>query len=443
MSGTKRKSPEPAIERPEASGSSDVAQLDALLTELKLEYKNGGGRYTAHRANDINVSHTILERVGVVGIAEVAFASSRKSMLGYLARSFAELHKDRVPEDELKRWRKEGVGAIDGAKVLRGTNAYGSQVLGNVGFGFVFGQKNPLDSPLVRRVGDLGDVRFEYQPMVAATGHWLGEEYNVRRNVFALGAKVCGGGDDNRKLTWSWDSTKYVPPNPRDGTPKVLTEPHCDIYDNHERTQMAVELGESSRRLCYVPFSNHPRVKALLRRIDARYASMRTGFVSFDAKNDALRQVFFKHAIAFDQYSLAAWAPGIVHFEAFTKSTPAESVPTDGGVRVVDHRSLARGEKLDCIRVIVGTHKSSLYDNEHRMLSAMVRGGFVPSLYRSNKHSPRLRQNLMCAKSTQFHKTRTVTQHEKDQFQRWIDSINVDTSIAAWDQRDRIVYGLE
>lgn len=434
MSGTKRKAPELRVEEAEESGSSLVAQLDTLLWSLEAEYENGGGRYTA-AADDVDGADRILERVGAAGMLGVADERARDDMLRCLARGFVALHKDRVPPAELARWQAEGVGTIDHKTMLRGTNAQGQQVLGNVGFGFVFGQKNALEPKLVKRVGELGDVRFEYQPMVALNAEWLAAHERVRSTVLSLGGKPCSV--NGSRVSWSWDSTKYVPPNARAGTPKVLTEPHCDLYEARCRVQMAIELGQNTRRLCYVPFTNHPRVVALLRRIDSRFASLRVGFVSFDAKNKALRQVFFKHAIAYDQYSLAAWATGVVHFEAFTMPDPRRGA----GARCVAHRSLARSESLDCIRVVVGTHQTSLRQDEHKKLAVMVDAGYVPSLYRAAKHHARLRANLMCAKSTQFHKTRSVTDAEAQAIERAY-AADPDAVIAGWPQAKCDVYGL-
>ena len=439
MTSRKRKSSSPSAQpAPLPPGRiAKLAELDRRLTELEQEYESTGGTYALQFGPDI-VDHAdeIFRATGVVGINNIVAEHDAEAMRVALGQCAADLHGDRVSEAVREQFR-QGAKSTETPEYSRGMGAAGV-VRGNVGFGFLFGQKNAFDDRMVGPVGGK-QTRFEYQPMHAYNAKWLSERVSVLDTVLALGAKE--GPAEAPVPMVSWDSTKYVL-DAFIGTKKDLTNPHVDLYEQGvpNRRQMAIEMCQKdpvtgrARRLCYVPFSTHPDIVHLLSELDDRYRSIAGGFVSF--KDDGMFDVLCRHAISFDSYHLAVWGDGVVHFEAFTVPDPLRS-----GVCRVQDRKLRRGEKLECIRVVCGTHRPTLDPDDLKKLNVLADAGFLPSLYRSKQHWPLLRNNLMCAKTTQFHKTRDITDSEAIRFQEALGS-DPDQVVSGWSGSKKLVYGL-
>lgn len=415
-----------------------LSQLDARLTALRADFEaQGNSMLFAFAGADPAAIDAAFRRTGVVGVANVATEDDAASMRQGVAAAAVALHQGRVAASVLRGWLAD-VKTIDSDTHRRGKGANGV-VWGNCAFGFVFGQKNSADSPLVASVAGASTL-FEKQPGHKQTVAWLEARPPIADLVLALGA--LDGCAADGPLMVSWDSIKYVY-DAFAGTRKTLTQPHVDLYsettDMHRR-QMAIEISAKSpgtgraRRLCYVPFTNHPDIQTLLARIDKRYGSARDGFVSLH--DDGLWRVLFTHAVSFDSYHLAMWADGVVHFEAF-----AEPDPRRPGLCRVQDRALVRGEKLECMRAIVGTHRATLGKEALAKFNVMADSGFLMSLYRRKQHSAAAQANLMCAKSTQFHTVRSVLPAEVAEF-RAADATDVDAAIGAWSATKRRLYGV-
>lgn len=409
-------------------------QLDSKLECLKREFLCSGGRYL-FQLDQLDEARKALLITGVAGFGDVTDAAGVAQAALACGKGAADLHRGRVPANTIECWRRDPT-KIDNPLYRRG--AANHIVYGNVGFGFLFGQKTDrlLKTPVG---GEL--VPFEYQPMHRHNIEWLEQHPTVAGAILAVGQH-----QGLPAPMVSWDSAKYVF-DPFCGTKKILTKHHADIYSRTtptKRVQMALEFsvkecsGGRARRLVYVPFTHHPDVQDLMSRILKKPNVFKSaGFVALD-QDEALCGVLERHAVAFDSYHLAAWGDSVVHFEAFT--VPDEQSP--GLARVAD-RTLKRGPKLQLVRMVCGTHHPTVGQLELRKLAVMSEAGFLPSVYRLGVYKrTKVAQNMMCAKSTQFHKPRIVSDQEASEFAD-AAGLDVDATTAAWSPLKRALYGLE
>jgi len=415
------------------------AQLDAKLTALRSNFTASGGTFLFSMSDPVDSIRRCIEETGIAGVKDVTDAAGFTDAAKACGYGGADLHRDRLPDELLRRWRTEP-WLMDTDEHRRGKN----RVWGNCGFAFVYGQK-PARGDLLWDEGlEAGKLPYEYQPMHRHNVHWLEQRPQLARLILDLGRMSDAEADAQLPPPMvSWDSSKFVY-DAFKGTKKELTKHHADIYSRTTRThrrQMAIELTNPqqgrARRLVYVPFTNRPEIKALIGRIlDKPAIFERAGFVGMD-QDEQLCRILERHAVGFDSFHLAVWGDSVVHFEAFTR--PSQSA----GLAEVADRKLRRGSPAMLVRMVIGTHRPTLTQADLRRLAVACEAGFLPALYHKSVYKKnKVAENVMCAKSTQFHQARSVTEREKAEFAAF-QGTDVDTEVARWTPLRREIHGLE
>ena len=349
----------------------------------------------------------------MIGITDLVSYAEVCDARQFVAKAAVDLHRDRVSDCELQTWL-DNPTAIDADKYRRGAN----HVWGNCGFGFIFGQLNSLEETLYHKDLEYKPIPFEYQPMHRYNLEWIEKQGDLCDTIFELGRAndaVANTPAALASMMISFDSTKFLV-KAKSGTTRELTKHHADIYSDDNptrRRQMAIEMstravGGRARRLVYVPFTQRDDVRALIAEaLGKPNVFDKNGFVGLHS-DPHLCDVFDRHAIGFDSYHLAMWGDGVVHFEAM-----CVPVAEHGGLARVLDRTL-RSELLECIRMIMGTHYSTQAHTERMQLAVLCEAGYMPSLYRSNLYKKtETLENMMCLKSTQYKKPRSVTTRER------------------------------
>lgn len=219
------------------------------------------------------------------------------------------------------------------------------------------------------------------------------------------------------KTMISWDSVKVAGgPSSSKMTSQERTVEHIDEYgarygDRTHRIQAIINDDQDSAKLCFVPFTHDAQVRelicALLEKPDF---FAQHGFKRISGENSHdLIEVLDEFAVAPPPLAMVLWETGVVHYEASTQpATRSGDV-----LPCFQSRKLRASDRR--LRFVVGTHTPTLSDPVLQRLAVACVRGVVPDY---NRHAnrdcaPRVYENVMNGKTTQFLKPRIICDVER------------------------------
>jgi hypothetical protein len=220
-----------------------------------------------------------------------------------------------------------------------------------------------------------------------------------------------------------------------------MTKRHHDIYtyggQEMDRIQaMLMFQAPHAIALGYVIFSNHPRVRALLR---SYFGEERTNFGTVE--DDYLNPILDRYWRA-PRDGFVMWEMSTIHYEG---------LPVDAGhsLRIFGgFKETPESLRAFSFRAVIGTHTPiGLTPRARRELCYLSEKGWLPEIYKhkhNNDNTP-ISRNLVNAKTTQYLKPRTMGEIEAAILQATIDGYTpaeVDAFVAALPPILREMYGI-
>lgn len=345
-------------------------------------------------AQDIERLQAALDHHGVLFLTEAVSEASLQEARNNLCESMWEMFQHDLPAGTAKP------ASLDEWNALRcSKNGFG-----NASFGYINKQFTAKkDTPQIA----LGEDRL----FVALNSVWsrvnlalLDHADNVHTTAVLLGLTHVNG-------VVSCDSAKYASspsPKPKSMTKQTLTVPHVDVYSGGvERCQAMVVDEEGCVKLGWVPMSHHEKVRVAL---GGGALLSEDGYVSIGEQyHDDLSRGW----LAASRRTLVVWRSGVVHYEASSK--PLLYMHAFSSAR--DTPNSAR------LRCVVGVHRPiGLTREELCKVAMLAEHGVVLDFYRdANKHCPRVFQNILNRKSTQYLVARVISQQERQHMQHAIE----------------------
>lgn len=222
----------------------------------------------------------------------------------------------------------------------------------------------------------------------------------------------------------SWDSIKLAnrpSRKPQSMTLQKLTEPHMDIYSadkvdriqsliNLDRRQFGADLNVGGTKLFYVPGTEHPFAKELIKVLTGNEKLYdKNGYVAI--RSPELLKILIKHAVAAPYNSMVSWPSQVIHFEgkAGLQITEGSRKGLYGCKGIMNTMDSIR------LRIPVGTQATGdVSTSGMKRLGLAALAGFIPAVYfHPNSHN-KVGQITVALKSTQKKQRRTLSQLDRE-----------------------------
>lgn len=310
------------------------------------------------------------------------------------------------------KWDKEVVDAVKAGDLYAANAMRNSKNgFGNASFAYLYKQYTELTQTPTAMIGS-ERVYFAHLPIQHKVLMRLMCNGAPRRTAILLALSSTP-----EKTMISWDSVKVAGgPSSAKMTAQERTVEHIDEYgarygDRTHRIQAIINDDEDSAKLCFVPFTHDAQVRelicALLEKPDF---FAQHGFKRISGENSHdLIEVLDEFAIAPPPMALTLWESGVIHYEASTQPPTREG---DVLPCFLSRKLRASDRRL---RFVVGTHTPTLLVPVLQRLAVACARGVVPDY---NRHAnrdcaPRVYENIMNGKTTQFLKPRAICDVER------------------------------